>query len=164
MKIRVVGDPVLREPTAAVSIDELPGIIALIPAMIQLMNDAQGVGLAANQVGISKQFFIIKLNDQIELIVNPEIISTESTQKYNEGCLSIPGISVEMERALNIRLRFRDKEFNEVEREFSGVEAVMIQHEIDHLHGKLSIDSLGPVRKMMVMKRYSKLLKIRGDK
>ena len=162
MRLRLMNDPVLRRPTVPVEQGELDYIKSLIPEMTKIMNDEEGTGLAANQVGISKRFFIIKDKEEVKLVINPEIVELGPLSSFQEGCLSIPGTSAETQRAQHIKLRFRDENFNEINTEYNGLSAVAIQHEVDHLDGKLYIDKLLPVRRMLTVNKYKKFLKMRG--
>lgn len=163
MKIRMVNDPILREPTAVVSESELTYINSIIPDMIKTMTEEGGVGLAANQVGISMRFFIMRVGEDIKLYINPVILEMGELEPFeDEGCLSIPGTSSSTKRAKNLKLRYRNEFFDEIEEEFKDFSAAAVQHEIDHLDGKLYVDQLEPVRKMMVLKKHSKFIKMRG--
>src|SRR3990172_7057529 len=124
MKLRLMNDPVLRKSTALVSQDELEQIKSLVPEMTQIMNYEEGAGLAANQVGISKRFCILKNGDKVDLIMNPEIIELGPLSPFQEGCLSIPGTSAETQRARRLKLKYRDEGFNEIEIEYNGLLAV----------------------------------------
>ena len=159
MKLRYLNDSVLRDPTQLVEIHELEFVLSQIPEMTKIMNDEEGTGLAANQVGISKRFFIMKDNNQVKLIINPEIIELGPLTPFMEGCLSIPGTSAETQRAQRIKLKYRDERFSEIETEYNGLSAVAIQHEVDHLDGKLYIDQLPPMRKLLVVDKHRKFIK-----
>lgn len=130
--------------------------------MIKIMNNEGGVGLAANQVGITKRFFIIKMNEEVKLIINPTIIEIGNTYKYEEGCLSIPGTSAETSRARYIKISYKDHGFNDITEEFSDISAIAIQHEIDHLDGKLYIDTLQPMKKILTLTKHRDFLNKRG--
>lgn len=157
-----MNDPALREPTALVTIDELDYIKSLVSEMTKVMLDENGVGLAANQVGISKRFFIMKDGDRVILVINPEIIQVGPLSPFTEGCLSIPGVQAETQRAQEIKFKFKDEDFKDVEAIYSGPPAVAVQHEIDHLDGKLYIDQLPPVRRMLTIDKHKKYIKMRG--
>lgn len=162
MKLLLVSDPILRQVCSPVLPEELNYIKSLIPEMIGILNKEEGLALAANQVGITKRFFIKKVDDKVELVINPEIIEKGPPQKFNEGCLSIPGVRAETKRSLQVKARYRDESFNECEVSLSGIEAVAFQHEIDHLDGKLYIDQLAPMQRLLVMDRYRNANKLRG--
>jgi peptide deformylase len=162
MKLRLLNDPVLREPTVPVEKTELDYIKSLVPEMTKIMKYEDGTGLAANQVGISKRFFIMKRGEEVNLIINPEIVEIGPLEKYNEGCLSIPGTSAETQRALTVKLKFRNEYFDEYEQVFSDIEAVTVQHEVDHLDGKLYIDQLLPMRRLLTLDKHRKFIKTKG--
>jgi peptide deformylase len=132
--------------------------------MVEAMNEAKGVGLAANQVGISKRFFIMKVDEEVKLFINPEIINMGEMNPFEEGCLSIPGVSAATMRALEVKLKYLDEFFDEHVEEFKDLKAAAIQHEVDHLDGKLYVDQLLPVRKKIVLDKHRKFLKTRGKK
>lgn len=133
----------------------------LIDDMVETMYAAPGVGLAANQVGISKQLAVIDVSGMEEessliVIVNPEIIHSEEEDAIEEGCLSIPGYTTVVKRAEKVRVRCQDREGKEVELEGVGIFARALQHEIDHLNGFLLIDRIGRIKKEFFKKRFKK--------
>lgn len=156
MKIHLLNDPILRLPTQLVTRDELGLINSLIPEMTELMTSAGGVAIAANQVGVLKRFFLVKIGEDIRLMINPVILHLGQMNTFIEGCLSIPGTDAETQRAETLRLQYVDENFDTKEEDFVGLNAVAIQHEVDHLDGKLYVDSLPPVRKMVVLKKHKK--------
>lgn len=160
MKIVLINDPVLRKPTDLVLRDELDYIKSLVPEMASLMEAEAGVGLAANQVGVSKRFFILKSERGLKLYINPEITSIGELLPFNEGCLSIPGVNANTLRANQLKLKYLDDNFNELEEEYKDFNAAAIQHEIDHLDGILYIDQLGETRRSILMDRHRKYLKL----
>ena len=162
MKLRLMNDPVLRRATVPVAPEELEHVKSLLPEMTEIMNKENGIGLAANQVGISQRFFIIKIEEQTKLVINPEIIEIGPLSDFDEGCLSIPGTSAITQRAQYVKLRYKDENFNDIETEYNGLSAVAIQHEVDHLNGKLYIDVLPPMRRALTVNKYKKYIKMRG--
>lgn len=159
MKILLVGDPVLRQPTEPVVAEEVKDLLSKVPEMKRLMEDAGGLALAANQVGITKRFFIIGIPEEItRIIFNPEIIELGERQPHSEGCLSIPGTTAQIPRSLMVKIKYRDHHFVEKEETFNGVIARAVQHEIDHLNGKLYLDYLAPARRMLAMVQHRKYL------
>lgn len=162
MKLRYMNDPVLRQTTLPVEEAELSYVKGLVPKMTEIMNQEEGTGLAANQVGISKRFFIIKDGDQVKLVINPEITELGPLTPFTEGCLSIPGTSAETQRAQRIKLKYRDENFIENEVEYNGLSAVAVQHEVDHLNGKLYIDQLPAMRRLLTVDRHRKFIKQRS--
>lgn len=162
MKLRLLNDPVLREPTSLVTQDELDHIKTLVPEMTVVMVNESGVGLSANQVGISKRFFIMRDGEDVKLIINPEIIEMTDIKPFEEGCLSIPGTSATTQRAHNLVLKYKDETWTDVQKTCTGFEAVIVQHEVDHLDGKLYTDALPPMRRMLVLDKHRKFMKLRG--
>jgi len=140
--IRRLGDPVLK--SRATEVDRFDDALrAQIARMGGLMNDALGVGLAAPQIGLSQRLLVYRVGNEAPLIalVNPEIEwSSEEKEPLEEGCLSIPGITVDVDRSVHVRVRAQDETGAERRVEASGLEARVIQHEIDHLDGVLILD------------------------
>lgn len=137
--------------------------------MLQTMYDAPGIGLAAPQIGVTKRVLVMDcVKDEDEkprpmILVNPEITwSSEETAVYEEGCLSIPDQYAEVERPAVVRVKWIDLEEREQEEEFSGLWATCVQHEIDHLNGKLFIDYLKPLRRQMITRKMQKLKRERA--
>jgi peptide deformylase len=145
-QIRQYPDPVLR--LKAQEIEAFDDDLAqLIERMQRLMQDARGVGLAANQVGILRRVFIFQAEEDEEplALVNPTIVDrSELAEVEDEGCLSLQGVLIPVERALRIRLEARDAEGEPVELELQGLDARVVQHEIDHLDGVLIVDRTTP--------------------
>ena len=145
--IRTFGDPVLRaraEPVLAID----AAVRHLVDDMLETMYDAPGVGLAAPQIGISRQVVVFDAGDGPHVLINPELQETEGSWSFEEGCLSVPGRFWEIERPAFARVRGLDLDGREVE--YSGDELLgrVLQHEVDHLRGMLLIERLEPkVRK-----------------
>lgn len=141
-RVRSFGDPVLRTPARQVeTIDE--ALIAEIERMGELMNDALGVGLAANQVGTLNRVLVYRVAPAapVAALINPEIEWVgDQTETMEEGCLSLPTVHVEVPRAVHLRVRALDRDGERIVVEASGLEARVIQHEIDHLDGVLILD------------------------
>ena len=140
LDIRVFGDPVLK--TRASPVESFDGSLAhLAEEMLATMRKHEGVGLAANQVGRLKRMLVAATEDEEFVLVNPIVEeSAGTTEKEHEGCLSIPGIQVEVERPAAIRVSARDASGTPLEVEASGLLARILQHEIDHLDGVLILD------------------------
>lgn len=140
--IRQVGDPVLR--SRATEVDRFDdGLRSQVSRMASLMNDALGVGLAAPQLGISQRLLVYRVGPDAPVVVlaNPEIEWTgDDVETGEEGCLSIPGVNVDVDRPVHVRVRARDEEGEPRVVEASGLEARVIQHELDHLDGVLILD------------------------
>ena len=141
-QIRQYPDPVLR--LEAQEVAEFDGDLKhLVERMIRLMQDARGVGLAANQVGILRRVFVIQADDEEEprALVNPSIVErSDELDEDDEGCLSMQGIAVSVERPVRIRVEARDEEGSPVTLELEGLPARVAQHELDHLDGVLILD------------------------
>jgi peptide deformylase len=139
-QIRVLGDPVLREKAAPVTAFDAK-LRELARRMISIMEDAPGVGLAAPQVGVVRRLLVYEVGDAPRALVNPEILERSAeTETRDEGCLSLPNITVPVERALRIRVRAQDIHGQRLEYEAENMEARVIQHEVDHLDGVLILD------------------------
>jgi peptide deformylase len=145
-QIRQYPDPVLR--LEAQEVQEFDADLAqLVDRMTRLMQDARGVGLAANQVGVLRRVFVIQAADDEEprALVNPAVVErSEENEDEEEGCLSLQGVVVPVERSLSIRIEARDAEGNPVSLELEGLLARVAQHELDHLDGVLILDRTTP--------------------
>ncbi len=143
LPIRTFGDPVLRRAAAPVHPSEIgPELRKLIDDMLETMYAAPGVGLAGPQVGVEKRIFVYDVGSGPGAILNPEVVKTEGTWTYNEGCLSVPGMWFEIERPAFVVVRGLDVDGNEVTVEGDELMGRMLLHETDHLEGKLLIDRL----------------------
>lgn len=141
LPIRVYGDPVLNEVTA--EIENIDGqIAALAETMIEIMYEAPGVGLAANQIGILKRIFVYDKGEGPIVVVNPAVIESDGEWTFEEGCLSVPGLSWEITRPNAIHLVGYDLDGNEISVETDEFEGRIFQHEMDHLNGVLLIERL----------------------
>jgi peptide deformylase len=163
-EIRKFPDPVLRRKTDRVT--SINGTIErLIDDMVETMHAAPGVGLAANQVGVSLQVAVIDLSTREEkekrhpllVIINPEILSQQGSVVEEEGCLSIPEYAEKVKRAAKVKVRAQDRTGNVFELEAEGLLAKALQHEIDHLNGLLFIDRLSPLKKSVFKRRLKKM-------
>jgi peptide deformylase len=152
-------DPRLRnkaEPVAEVD----DSIRALIDDMFETMYQAPGIGLAAVQVNVLKRILVIDISedkDQPLCLINPEIIESHGKEKMEEGCLSVPGIYENVIRAERIKVRSLDRHGETFEMEADGLLAVCIQHEMDHLDGKLFVDYLSEMKRQRIRKKLEKL-------
>ena len=145
-QIRQYPDPVLR--LHAQDVEAFDGDLAqLVERMIRLMQDARGVGLAANQVGVLRRVVVLQADDETEptVLVNPAILDrSNETEEDTEGCLSMQGVVIPVERALSVRVEARDAQGAPVELELEGLAARVAQHEVDHLDGVLIVDRTTP--------------------
>ena len=154
-------DPRLR--TKAVPVDPArvtePAFQQLLDDMFETMYEAPGIGLAASQVDVHQRFMVIDVSeekDQPMVFINPEIVARDGEQVYQEGCLSVPGIFADVTRADRITVKFLDRTGKACELDVDGLLAVCIQHEMDHLAGKLFVDYLSPLKREMVRKKLAK--------
>lgn len=151
-------DPRLREKARPVAqVDER--VRRLADDMLETMYAAPGIGLAATQVGVPLRVVVIDISEdhsQPLVLINPEIVAREGEEEMEEGCLSVPGIYERVRRAARVRVRALDREGRPFEREADGLLAVCIQHEIDHLDGKLFVDYLSELKRSRIRKRLEK--------
>jgi len=158
MPILHFPDARLRE--AAVDIDVVDDDVRrLIDDMLETMYDAPGIGLAAPQVNIHKRLIVIDISEDRSgplCLVNPCIVSAEGLEETEEGCLSVPGIYEQVERAERVQVRALDRDGVEQTIAADGLLAVCIQHEIDHLDGKLFVDYLSPLKQKRIRKKMEK--------
>ena len=151
LPIRIYGDPVLN--IVATEVEDIDGRIAqLAEMMIETMYEAPGVGLAANQIGVQKRLFVYDKGDGPIVVVNPVIVESDGEWTYEEGCLSVPGLSWEITRPNAIHLVGYDIDGNEIEVETDEFEGRIFQHEMDHLNGVLLIERLDPDQKKAAKK------------
>jgi peptide deformylase len=131
----------LRKKCEPIKLQEVSSIIKSIPEMVRLVDKQQGVGLAANQVGIYKRFFIVRLNGKTTVFINPEIVEySKDTTTTKEGCLSFPGVFTDIERSKWITVKyFNYKQMRVVKETYHAFVARIIQHEYDHLNGVICV-------------------------
>jgi peptide deformylase len=168
LEIKKYPEKVLKEKAAPVeNIDAV--LQQLMDDMIETMHYARGIGLAANQVGVTKKLCVLDLGlkeDDVPLIVllNPVIAEKEGSIDAEEGCLSIPGYLTSIKRAEKVLVKGVNREGKDIEIEAEGLLARALQHEIDHLEGLLFIDRMSPIRREFFKRRYKKLLKEKSNK
>ncbi len=158
LKILEFPDPRLRTKATPVEVvdDALRGLIG---DMFETMYEAPGIGLAATQVDVHKRFLVADVTadkSESHVLINPEILEKDGLMVSDEGCLSVPGFYEEVERAEHIRVRFLDRDGDAQEMEAEGLLAVCIQHEIDHLDGKLFVDYLSEAKRQRIRKKLLK--------
>ena len=157
-------DPRLRtEASPVVAFDSV--LLSLIEDMKETMYAQSGIGLAATQVNIHRQLLVLDVSenrDQFRVFINPELTSATGSETCEEGCLSVPGVYAEVTRAREIRVRAQNPDGSIFEANLTGLDAVCLQHEMDHLEGKLFVDYLSPLKRMMLNKRLEKQ-KRRGE-
>lgn len=165
--IVMYGDPVLRKRAEDIKKDT--DLKQLIQDMFETMHVASGIGLAAPQIGKGIRLFIVdgtSLNDEEDMstfkkaFINPVIIEEHGEEwEFEEGCLSIPNIRENVARPESLTIRYFDEEWNEKEEQYGGMKARIIQHEYDHIEGKLFIDYLSPLKKRMLKGKLSDISK-----
>jgi peptide deformylase len=155
LDIRVLGDPILRErtaPTPAVTED----VCTLVENMFDTMYAAEGIGLAAPQVGRTERVFVMDVDENPLALINPEIIQREGSERAEEGCLSIPEIFGDVDRATRVVARAIGVDGKPFEVEMTGLAARCIQHELDHLDGKLFIDYMSMIKRKFTARKWEK--------
>lgn len=153
-------DPRLRTVARAVRPDEIDDAFrAHLDAMFETMYEAPGIGLAASQVDDHRRYMVIDVSEEKNerrVFINPQIVAKTGAQVYQEGCLSVPGIYADVTRADTITVQGLDEHGRAFELECDGLLAVCVQHEMDHLDGKLFVDYLSPLKRDMVKRKLEK--------
>ena len=159
-KLEILGFPDERLRTKAKKVETVDGTIRqLVDDMFETMYEAPGIGLAATQVNVHKRVVVIdvsKEKDQPLCLINPEIVEKDGVEECEEGCLSVPGIYERVQRAEHIKVKALDRDGNPFEMEAGDLLAVCIQHELDHLDGKLFVDYLSPLKRQRIRKKLEK--------
>ncbi len=154
-RIRYIGDPILRKKAEKITeFDEK--LQKFVEDMMEVMYVEDGIGLAAPQIGFSKQVIVVDASELVEdeearAFINPKILSSEGQETKEEGCLSIPGVREEVTRPEKILLEYQDVEGKVYKEEFDGWMARILQHEIDHLNGILFVDRISPLKRQMLI-------------
>ena len=163
-KLNILEFPDPRLTTVATAVETFDKELKkLVEDMTETMYSANGIGLAATQVNVHKRLLVLDVSedqDQPRVYINPEILSQSGEQTHEEGCLSVPGIYANMKRAENITVRAQDIEGNSFEEQLEELHAVCVQHEMDHLVGRLFVDYLSPLKRNMVRKKLEKQRKV----
>jgi peptide deformylase len=165
-RIVLYPDPVLLHPTSRVEqVDQ--SVRELVRDMAETMNHAPGIGLAANQVGVGLRICVVDLSSgseagALKVLINPTVLATEGRQVGEEGCLSFPDITIEVERALRATVESTDLEGRKHTDEFEGLMARAVLHECEHLDGQTFLQNLSPLKRELVRKRIKKRIKA-GD-
>ncbi len=164
IKIRIYPDPVLRQ--VAEPVKDIDGEIQkIIEQMFAAMyGTPNGIGLAANQVGVTKRIIVVDFKREKKkgaplVLINPEIVWSDGSITNEEACLSIPGFSAKVTRREKVGVRGYDREGKVIEIEAKGIEAICFQHEIDHLNGTLFIDHISSLKRAIFKRKMKKLLK-----
>ena len=159
-KLAIIEFPDPRLRTVAKPVEAVDTRIRqLVDDMFETMYEAPGIGLAATQVDVHLRLVVIDVSEEKThpmVFINPEILSSEGSQVYQEGCLSVPGIYADVKRADRVRVRALDRDGQPFEISADGLLAVCIQHEMDHLAGKVFVDYLSPLKRELVKKKLAK--------
>ena len=153
--LHLLGSPVLREPSAPVeTVDD--AIRQLVADLFETMGAAEGIGLAANQVGLAQRVAVIGIEEDRFVLINPVILESEGKDTAEEGCLSIPDIFADVTRPARIVVEALNESGESYRIEADGLKARAIQHEMDHLDGLLFLDRLSPLKRRLLTKRWKK--------
>lgn len=169
LPIVAYGDPVLKHEAVEIESD-YSGLKELLANMYETMYKAEGVGLAAPQIGKSIRIFIVdaspfeedepQLKNFNKTFINPIIVEEEGKEwGFNEGCLSIPGVREDVMRKPNITIEYMDEDFNLIEEEYDGIAARIIQHEYDHIEGVLFTDKINPLKRRLLTTKLNNISK-----
>jgi peptide deformylase len=161
--IRTFGDPVLKAEASEVT--EIDGKVArLVTDLFETLHTSDnGLAIAAPQVGVQKQIFVWEIDGEQMAVINPKIVESSGEWVYDEGCLSIPGLYVEMVRPNHVLLQGYNVDGEEVQIEADELMGRMFQHETDHLHGILMFDRMEPDQRKAALKQYRKLAEGKTD-
>ena len=157
--LNILHFPDERLRTKAKPVAEVTEHRTLINNMLETMYDAPGIGLAATQINVHERILVIDISEEKNepiVLINPEILEKEGDQEFDEGCLSVPGIYETLHRAEKVRIKALNKEGESFEMNAEGLLAVCIQHEMDHLEGKLFVDYLSQLKKQRIRKKLEK--------
>ena len=158
LEILQYPDPRLRTPAKPVEVVD-DSIRELVNNMLETMYSAPGIGLAATQVNIQQRVIVIDISEEHDsalCLINPEILAREGVEQMEEGCLSVPGVYEIVERAEKVKVRALDRQGDTNELEADGLLAICIQHEIDHLDGRLFVDYLSKLKRDRIRKKLNK--------
>jgi len=156
LKIRIIGDPLLRNKARKIGrvSDEQRRVLS---QMSRLMYESQGIGLAAPQVGVNESMIVVDIGSGLYKLINPKIIKKEGRQVTEEGCLSVPGVYIKIKRAKKILVEALDENSQPVRLQAQDLLACVLQHEIDHLQGRLIVDYVSFLRKLTLVRKLKKL-------
>lgn len=158
--IKIYGEEVLRKKSSKVEkIDE--EILKILDSMVETMEEAKGIGLAAPQIGVDKRIFVVDIGDGIiRKVINPELEYSEEIEENEEGCLSVPGIYRGVKRAKWVKITYTNENNEKVKEVAEGLLSRAFQHEYDHLEGVLFTDKVSPVSKRLISKKLQTLAKM----
>jgi peptide deformylase len=158
LQIRLFGDPLLRRKAKPVK-NITRRHRDILSRMAQLMYVCSGVGLASSQVGIDAAMIVVDIGEGLYKLINPKVVMKEGTQVIEEGCLSVPGVCLKVKRARKVTVKAQDEEARPVTIQAEGLFACVLQHEIDHLKGKLIVDYASFLQRMKVKRKLADLEK-----
>lgn len=153
LKIRILGDPVLRQEAKAVE-KITDSHVKMLSQMARLMYSVSGVGLAAPQIGVLESMIVVDAGSGLYKLINPLIVKTEGSQVNEEGCLSLPGIGIKVKRAKSVIVDAQDETGKRTMIEAEGLLACVFQHELDHLKGRLIVDYASLFDRIKIKKRF----------
>jgi peptide deformylase len=156
LELKTYPESCLRKKTNPVKNFET-GLSETLRAMGEIMHINSGIGLAATQVGIDSRFLVFDIGEGLAALINPEIVEeSKKTSCMEEGCLSLPGIAVSVKRPSEVSVKAQDETGKWSVKKFTGLMATVVQHEIDHLDGKLLIDYMNPIKRIIAMRKLTK--------
>jgi len=159
LEIELYPSPLLRKKCRKVeNIDSQTRQI--LDDMLMLMRKHRGVGLAANQAGLNLSLIVMEADDKIYKLINPKITKKNGKTKFNEGCLSFPGLELYVPRAEEVWLSYTDEEGKDLEVKIDGVLAIILQHEIDHINGVMFIDRISFLKRLKIGKKLRKIKRL----
>ena len=163
-KLNILEFPDPRLKTVAKEVESFDaGLKQMVEDMTETMYSANGIGLAATQVNVHKRLLVLDISedrDQPHVYINPQILSESGEQTCEEGCLSVPGVYASVKRSENVVVKAQNVDGDFFKEQLTGLHAVCIQHEMDHLIGRLFVDYLSPLRRNMVRKKLEKQRKV----
>jgi peptide deformylase len=163
LKIHTWPDKILRKRCRQVdAIDD--NIREILSEMVSLMKVSDGIGLAANQVGLNLSLVVAEIDNKLYKLVNPRIIKSEGSISLLEGCLSFPGLELNIKRNKKILISAQDQEGREIKEELEGLAAIVLQHEIDHIQGVVFIDRISFWQKLKIKGKLKKISQISHGK
>jgi peptide deformylase len=163
LQIKLFGDPVLRKRALLVrEFNECQR--ELLSKMVRLMYEQAGIGLAAPQVGINQAMIVIDIGEGLYKLVNPKIVRKEGTQIIQEGCLSVPGICLNVKRARRVEIEAVDEYGQPISLAAKDLFACVLQHEIDHLHGRLIVDYASFLERLRLRNKLERIMRTNDEK
>lgn len=160
LSLVVDGHPALTTVSQPFDVSQISEWSSVFTQMYEIMTSHRGIGLAANQVGLLYRFFIMKMNGEPEVVINPEILSTsEEVESMEEGCLSFSNLYLKVKRFTTVKVRYTDQLGNVHEKDLSGIEAQCFQHELEHLDGIVFVSKVPALSLQMAKEKRAKLIK-----